>query len=97
LGTHFFQDLIEGQIYPIAVNLDKDSFQQEFFSATPNHLADWIAPEEGLEERLRLIRVGDASPNSHMDLVVDDATGQSLAFLVHEQEIIPEGRQLIVP
>jgi len=97
LGTHFFQDLIEGQIYPIAVNLSKDSFQREFFEATPNHIAEWITPEDGLEKRLKLIQVSDYSPNSHLDLVMDDATGQALAFLVHEQEIVPEGRQVIVP
>ncbi|HPK26742.1 MAG TPA: PEP/pyruvate-binding domain-containing protein [Anaerolineaceae bacterium] len=97
LGTHFFQDLLEGQIYPIAVNLSKDKFQREFFEASPNHLSDWITPEAGLETRLRLIQVSDASPNSHLDLVIDDATGQALAFLVHEREISSEGRQVIVP
>jgi hypothetical protein len=97
LGTHFFQDLLEGQIYPIAVNLSKDNFQGAFFETTPNHLADWITPEEGLETRLRLVQVSDVSPNSHLDLVIDDATGKALAFLVHESAIISEGRQVIVP
>lgn len=29
LGTHFFQDLLEGQIYPLAVNLNRDTFNTQ--------------------------------------------------------------------
>ncbi len=36
LGTHFFQDLLEGQIFPLATHIGEDTFAKEFFESTPN-------------------------------------------------------------
>ena len=39
-GTHFFQDLVEAKIYPLAIFLDDEDvvFNREFFYETPNSL-----------------------------------------------------------
>ena len=42
LGTHFFQDLLEGQIFPLATYIGEDDFNRDFFYKTPNRLAEWI-------------------------------------------------------
>ncbi len=97
LGTHFFQDLLEGQIYPLSVNISRDAFDLDFFKSTPNRLSEKIEADPDLEKRLRLIRVGDYRPNARMDLVMDDTTGQALAFFVRETEMGRSERQLIVP
>ena len=44
-GTHFFQDLVEANIYPLAVYLDDEDvvFNRDFFYKTPNQLAEFAA------------------------------------------------------
>ncbi len=97
LGTHFFQDLLEGQIYPLAVNLNRDTFNTQFFEATPNHVLEWLPGAEALKNCLRVIRVADYSPDSRFDIVIDDFTGHTLAFLSGEKEKGGEKRQIYVP
>lgn len=88
-GTHFFQDLMEAQIYPIAVFLDdKDTiFNRDFFYTTPNHLKEFIAVENPrILESLRLIAVNDYRPYHHMDLIMDANKSRAVAFLVREEK-----------
>ncbi len=87
-GTHFFQDLMEAQIYPIAVSFDEADafFNRKFFYETPNRLSQWLSPDEiqldeCARECLRLIEVVDFRPEHHIDLVMDDEKGQAVAFL----------------
>jgi hypothetical protein len=88
LGTHFFQDLLEGQIFPLATYIGEDSFNRPFFYDTPNRLSEWIDVERGMYDRLRLIRVSDYLPNHHLELVMNGQEGRALAFLSES----PRGR-----
>jgi hypothetical protein len=83
LGTHFFQDLLEGQIYPLAVVLDDPQtiFSKEFFEQSPNRLAEWIPVEAVLEGALRLVRVADFRKDHHIKVVMSDEKGLAVAFL----------------
>ncbi len=83
-GTHFFQDLMEAQIYPLAVNLDDPDaiFNRAFFYDTPNRLTEWIDANQSLCNCLRLIDVEDFRLGHTLDLVMDDEEGQAVAFLV---------------
>lgn len=88
-GTHFFQDLMEAQIYPIAVFLDdKDTrFNRDFFYATPNRLEEFISVENPrVLAALRLIAVHDYLPDHHMDLIMDANKSRAVAFLVEEKK-----------
>jgi len=87
-GTHFFQDLVESNIYPLNVNLDDHGtvFNRGFFYKTPNHLPDFIRSDEGLINALRLIKVEDFCPGYSMTLVMNDDVGKALAFLREEPE-----------
>lgn len=82
-GTHFFQDLMEARIYPLAIYLDDEDaiFNRKFFYKTPNHLQDWISADESLLKSLRLIAVEDFRPNHHLTLVMDDVQGRAVAYL----------------
>jgi hypothetical protein len=82
-GTHFFQDLVESNIYPLNVNLDDHDavLNRGFFYNTPNHLSDFIHSDEGLLNALRLIKVEDFRPGCSMTLVMNDDVGKALAFL----------------
>jgi len=83
LGTHFFQDLMEAQIYPVAVCLDDKEtiLNRDFFYNTPNCLPDWGDTDKSLVDCLRLIEVASYRPGHHLELVMDDEKGQSTAFL----------------
>ena len=82
-GTHFFQDLMEAQIHPLAVYLDDEDavFNRDFFYATPNRLAKWIAADTALKKCLHLVRVSDFKHAHHLCLVMNDDLGRAVAFL----------------
>ena len=86
-GTHFFQDLVESNIYPLAIYLDdKDViFNRGFFYDTPNRLLDFVPHETNLVDCLRLIRVSDYRSGYHLELVMDDEQGKAVAYLLMDQ------------
>ncbi len=83
LGTHFFQDLLEAQIFPLAVFLDdpQSVFQSAFFYHAPNCLADFITADETLKTRLRLVRVADFRKNHHLRVVMNEERGWAVGYL----------------
>jgi hypothetical protein len=87
-GTHFFQDLMEAHIYPLAVFLDdKDiMFNHDFFYKTPNKVLKFISIDKRLTRTLRLLAVKDARSGHHMDLVMDGQKGRAVAYLVPDEE-----------
>jgi hypothetical protein len=87
-GTHFFQDLMEAHIYPLAVFLDdKDVlFNHDFFYKTPNKVLKFISIDKRLTRTLRLLAVKDFRPGHHMDLVMDGQKGRAVAYLVPDEE-----------
>lgn len=87
LGTHFFQDLMEAQIYPLAIPLDEKNiiFNREFFYASANSLADFVAVNEPIARSVRLIDVAAVRPGYHLELIMDDEKGQAVAYLVADR------------
>ncbi len=87
-GTHFFQDLMEAHIFPLAIYLDDRDvdFNRAFFYTTPNRLLDWLPGEEGLLNSLRLIKVEDFRPGHAVSLVMNDDAGKAVAFLRESKE-----------
>jgi hypothetical protein len=85
-GTHFFQDLVESNIYPLAVYLnDEDAvFNRDFFYYTPNQLGTLFPDVADLGESLRLIEVASFRPNHHIELVMDDEKRCAVAYLVED-------------
>jgi hypothetical protein len=87
MGTHFFQDLMEANIYPLVVRADDEtaSFNRDFFYNSPNRVTDWIELEDSLKECLHLIDVTAFRPGHHLELVMDDEAGQAIAFLMENE------------
>jgi hypothetical protein len=84
-GTHFFQDLVESNIYPLAIYLDDPDvvFNRSFFYNTPNRLKEFLPGDSNLKDTLRLIEVSSCRRNHHLDLVMDDEEdARTVAFLV---------------
>jgi len=82
-GTHFFQDLVESDIYPLAIYLDDEEvdFNRDFFYRTPNSLKEFMPTGNHYSQCLRLIKVASYRPHHHLELVMDDEQGQAVAFL----------------
>ena len=87
-GTHFFQDLMEAHIYPLAVFLDEKDvlFNHDFFYKTPNKVLKFISIDKRLTRTLRLLAVADSRPSHHIDLVMDGQKGRAVAYLVPDEE-----------
>ena len=83
LGTHFFQDLLEAQIYPLAIYLDdpQNTFSREFFYNTPNHAADFTHLSDVICPAVRLICVADYRPECHLRVVMSDERSEAVAYL----------------
>jgi hypothetical protein len=82
-GTHFFQDLVESNIYPLAIYLDDEDvdFNRDFFYRTPNSLNNFMRESNHYSQCLRLIKVSSYRPHYHLELVMDDEQGRAVAFL----------------
>jgi hypothetical protein len=83
LGTHFFQDLMEAQIYPLALSLNDENvqFNHEFFYTAPNSLEEFLSVDPLIAECINLIEVSSYRPGSQLELIMDDEKGEALAFL----------------
>lgn len=85
-GTHFFQDLMEAQIYPLALFLDREDviFNREFFLHTPNCIREWFPADSPVHDCIRLISVADCYPGLHGELVMDDEANQAIAYFAQD-------------
>jgi hypothetical protein len=82
-GTHFFQDLMEANIYPLALTLGEAGtvFNRDFFYKTPNRLPDFLPADEALLYSLRILRVDDFRPGHSLSLVMNDEQNRAVAYL----------------
>ena len=85
LGTHFFQDLLESQIYPLALQLDdpKTVFNRALLEKAPNHLLRFNPDAHQFEKTLHVVKVTDIIPGGFLRILMHDEVGKALAFLVH--------------
>jgi hypothetical protein len=85
LGTHFFQDLLESQIYPIALQLDdpKSVFNRDMLTKAPSHLLEFCPDAKQFEKSLHLVKITDIIPDGFLRILMHDEIGRALAFLVH--------------
>jgi hypothetical protein len=83
LGTHFFQDLLEAQIYPLAVMLDdpQSVFLPSFFYHAPSSLDELIPSDEAAKERVRVIRISNYRKDHVLRLVMDEEHSMAVAYL----------------
>lgn len=88
LGTHFFQDLMEAQIYPLALPLDEPGtqFQRAFFESAPNAIRDLIDVDEQTARCVQVIDIAAYQPGRKLDLIMDDVQEQAVAFLATQDE-----------
>jgi hypothetical protein len=82
-GTHFFQDLVEGHIYPLPLypNDPDTIFRTEFFTDTPNMLTRLLPGEEKFVELVRVIDVPAISGGRLLEVVMNSDEEQAIGYL----------------
>jgi hypothetical protein len=80
-GTHFFQDLVEARIYPLAIfpGENGDSFNQDYIDRAQNHLSDLLPNDAGFSDCLKVICVPSEREGQCLEIVMDGK--QALAYL----------------
>jgi hypothetical protein len=76
-GTHFFQDLVESQIYPLAVYPEEagDHLNWEFIKQSQNQLPKFISQPPKASKCIKVIHIPTERPGYHMEIVMDGQKG----------------------
>ncbi len=82
-GTHFFQDLVEANIYPLALYPGQSGvvFNWRFFRQSPNALADLLPDAAEYVDIVRVIDVPAVAEGQFLDVIMDDEESKALGYL----------------
>lgn len=93
-GTHFFQDLVESQIYPLPLYPDDSNsqssdsqgsqgvtFNWDFFNNTPNALAQVLPQYAAYEPYLKLIDVPAVAGGCRLEVIMNGEQERALAYI----------------
>jgi len=88
LGTHFFQDLLEAQIYPLAILIDdpENIFQKSFFYHAPNRIEDFINADESLKNTLRVLPIATYRKGNHLKIIMDEEKSYAVGFVEPDEQ-----------
>jgi hypothetical protein len=84
-GTHFFQDLVEAGIYPLALYPGQGDtvFNWRFLRDSPNVLADLLPEFAANGEAVRVIDVAAVAEGRLLEIIMDGESSQALGYLRH--------------
>ena len=76
-GTHFFQDLVESQIYPLAIHPDEpgDHLNWDFLKQSENQIPEFIPEQTKASRCVKVIHIPTERPGYHMEIVMDGQSG----------------------
>jgi hypothetical protein len=76
-GTHFFQDLVESQIYPLAVYPEEpgDHLNWDFIKQAENQLSKFIPEQTKATRCIKVIHIPTERPDYHLELIMDGQSG----------------------
>jgi hypothetical protein len=82
-GTHFFQDLVEAHIYPLAVYPEDGNvlFNWTFFTESPNILADLLPESADYAPYVRVIDVEAAAEGRLLEVIMDGENNEAMGYL----------------
>ena len=84
-GTHFFQDLVEADIYPLALypGQGDNIFNWRFLRESANILPDLLPDYAAYADYIRVIDVPAVSGGKLLEIIMDSESGKALAYLRH--------------
>ena len=82
-GTHFFQDLVEAHIYPLALYPEEKGtvFQWDFFEDSPNALADLLPEMASYARYVRVVDIPAVAGGQLLEVIMDGEKGEALGYL----------------
>jgi hypothetical protein len=82
-GTHFFQDLVEAEIHPLALypGQGEVAFNWHFFRGSPNVLGDLFPGYARYADTIRVIHVPEVSDGRLLEVIMDGERSQALGYL----------------
>jgi hypothetical protein len=82
-GTHFFQDLVEARIFPLALFPDEPGvvFNWDFFEHAPNALPDLLPDDADMTDVITVIDVPAATGGCLLEIVMDAERDEALGYL----------------
>jgi hypothetical protein len=92
-GTHFFQDLVEAEIFPVALYPDQpgDLFRRDWLARARNWLDDILPGAAGAQDCLKLVNIPGEFGGKKLDIFMDGET--AVAFLAKPDGNGPSGNQ----
>lgn len=93
-GTHFFNDLVEARIVPIAIYPDQPGsiFREEFFLRSPNMLASLTPDLEAFQEVVRVIHVPSTCNDQLLHVYQDAENQKGMGFIGPARPATESGR-----
>lgn len=87
-GTHFFQDLVEAHIHPLALYPEDSqaTFNRAFFESAPNALGDLLPADAHHAECIKVIDVPAVSSGRYLEIVMNAEQEKALGFLSHNTQ-----------
>jgi hypothetical protein len=84
-GTHFFQDLVESKIFPLALFPDEEGtvFNWGFLRETRNVLPELLADSARYTPYIRVIDVPAVTGGRFLEVIMDGDSNQALGYLRH--------------
>ena len=80
-GTHFFQDLIEGDIAILPIYPDRDDrFAETFFEKSQNWLPSFLDNGEEFRDIVHVIHIPRETEGKFLHVVLDGATQQGIGY-----------------
>ncbi|MBI1881288.1 MAG: PEP/pyruvate-binding domain-containing protein [Chloroflexi bacterium] len=82
-GTHFFQDLVESNIYPLALYPDTLGilFNYTFFDQASNKLASLLPQDGPYADYIKVLNVSEMHPNKLLRVVMNAEESKALGYL----------------
>ncbi len=85
-GTHFFQDLVESKIFPLAIFPDEPNslLNQQFLASAPNMLAKLLPKSADFADYIKVINVPHAARGRHLRVVMNSQENRALGYMTRE-------------
>jgi hypothetical protein len=82
-GTHFFQDLVEAKIYPLALYPDQSGviFNWRFLRKSPNALPGLLPDAAEYADYVRVIDVPAVTGGRFLEVIMDDEESKALGYI----------------
>lgn len=82
-GTHFFNDLVEARIIPIAIFPDQEDtlFQEDFLLSKPNRLKALVPEYAAFEPVVRVLRLPECTNGEFLHIYQDGERQEGIGFL----------------